>query len=201
MAEALAELGDRRAFVVHGHDGLDEVSTTGPTDVWEVTPAGVQKHLWTPADFGVKRATLQDLAGGDPTANARIIERILAGQAGAPRDIVLVNAAAGLIAANLADSLAPACARPWPWPREPLIPARPLPSSSSSENSSRFREPLFRHPARIWMSEEGRRLTQPPAAPARVGELLGPVAQRAVSYRRCRAYACSIGGPRKPSRC
>jgi len=106
MAEALAGLGTTRAFVVHGRDGLDEISTTGPTDVWEVTPAGVEKHLWTPADFGVKRATLTDLAGGDPPANARIIEQILAGQAGAPRDIVLVNAAAGLIAANLADSLA-----------------------------------------------------------------------------------------------
>ncbi len=106
MAEALAGLGAIRAFVVHGYDGLDEVSTTGPTDVWEVTPAGVQKHLWTPADFGVKRATMQDLAGGDPGSNARIIERILAGQAGPPRDIVLVNAAAGLIAANLADDLA-----------------------------------------------------------------------------------------------
>jgi anthranilate phosphoribosyltransferase len=105
MAEALAGLGAVRAFVVHGHDGLDEVSTTGPTDVWEVTPAGVEKHRWTPADFGMKHAALKDLAGGDPAANARIIEQVLTGRPGAPRDIVIVNAAAGLLAADLADSL------------------------------------------------------------------------------------------------
>ena len=115
MAEALAGLGTLHAFVVYGHDGLDEVSTTGPTDVWEVTPAGVVKHLWTPADFGVAHASLRDLAGGDPACNARIIEQVLAGRPGAPRDIVLVNAAAGLIltkpAADLADSLRSAFAQ------------------------------------------------------------------------------------------
>jgi anthranilate phosphoribosyltransferase len=105
LAEALASLGVLRAFVVHGHDGLDEVSTTGPTDVWEVTPAGIEQHLWTPADFGVRRATLGELAGGDPAANARMIKQILAGQAGAPRDIVLVNAAAGLVAAGIAGDV------------------------------------------------------------------------------------------------
>jgi anthranilate phosphoribosyltransferase len=106
MAEALATLGTLHAFIVHGHDGLDEVSTTGPTDVWKVTRAGVERHLWTPADFGVHRATLDDLAGGDPVFNARLIEQILAGRKGAPRDIVLVNAAAGLIAAGMPGILA-----------------------------------------------------------------------------------------------
>ncbi len=72
MAEALTSLGTLHAFVVHGHDGLDEVSTTGPTDVWEVTSAGVKQHLWTPEDFGVPRAALKDLAGGDPASNARL---------------------------------------------------------------------------------------------------------------------------------
>jgi anthranilate phosphoribosyltransferase len=110
MAEALAALGTLRAFVVHGHDGLDEVSTTGPTDVWEVTPAGIERHLWTPADFGVKRASLEDLAGGDPGSNARIIEQVLGGRPGPPRDIVVVNAAAGIIAAGLAIDLRPAAA-------------------------------------------------------------------------------------------
>jgi anthranilate phosphoribosyltransferase len=110
MADALAALGTQRSVVVHGHDGLDEVSTTGPTDVWEVTPSGVEKHLWTPADFGVPRATLKDLAGGDPELNARLIERLLAGQAGPPRDIVIVNAAAGLVAAGLAENLREAAA-------------------------------------------------------------------------------------------
>jgi anthranilate phosphoribosyltransferase len=114
IAEALAALETNHAFVVHGHDGLDEVSTTGATDVWEVTPSGIERLLWTPADFGVRRATLAELAGGDPACNARMIEQILAGrpseQAGAPRDIVIVNAAAGLMAANLADSLPAAVA-------------------------------------------------------------------------------------------
>jgi anthranilate phosphoribosyltransferase len=110
LAEALTSLGTIRAFVVHGHDGLDEVSTTAPTDVWEVTPGGIERHLWTPADFGVKRANLHELAGGDPSPNARMIEQVLAGQPGAPRDIVLVNAAAGLVAANLADNLRSAVA-------------------------------------------------------------------------------------------
>ena len=110
MAEALAALGTVRTFVVHGHDGLDEISTTGPTDVWEVTPAGVEKHLWIPADFGIRRASLNDLAGGDPACNARIIEQVLGGHPGAPRDIVLVNAAAGLLAAGLTDSLRSAVA-------------------------------------------------------------------------------------------
>lgn len=102
MAEALASLGTLHAFVVHGHDGLDEVSTTGSTDVWKVTSEGVKQHLWTPEDFGVPRATLKDLAGGDPATNAHVIEQILAGRPGAPRDIVIANAAAGLIAAGMA---------------------------------------------------------------------------------------------------
>ena len=105
MAEALDALGTLHSFVVHGHDGLDEVSTTGPTDVWEVTPTGVEQHLWNPADFGFETATLSDLAGGDPSCNARIIEQIVGGKTGPPRDIVIVNAAAGLVAASLADSL------------------------------------------------------------------------------------------------
>ena len=105
MAEALAELGTEGAFVVHGHDGLDEVSTTGPTEVWQVTAGKVAKHLWTPADFGVRKVSLESLAGGDSFDNAKIILEILAGHTGPPRDIVLVNAAAGLLAAGLVDSL------------------------------------------------------------------------------------------------
>jgi anthranilate phosphoribosyltransferase len=109
LAEALADLETIHAFVVHGHvgphQGMDEISTLGPTDVWEVTPAGVKQHVWNPDDFGVRTATLKELAGGDPSDNARIIEQILSGHVGAPRDIVIVNAAAGLVAAGLADDL------------------------------------------------------------------------------------------------
>jgi anthranilate phosphoribosyltransferase len=105
MADALAELGTTHSFVVHGHDGLDEISTTSPTDVWEVTPSAVQRHVWTPVDFGVPRASLADLAGSDPARNAQIALEILSGKEGAPRDIAVANAAAGLVAAGIAPSL------------------------------------------------------------------------------------------------
>ena len=102
MAEALAEIGTGHAFVVHGDDGLDEVSTTSPTEVYEVWTGRVEKRVWTPADFGVRTASLDDLAGGDAARNAQIAREILAGATGPARDIVLVNAAAGLLAAGLA---------------------------------------------------------------------------------------------------
>jgi anthranilate phosphoribosyltransferase len=105
MAEALSELGTGHAFVVHGHDGLDEITTTAPTDVFEVWTGRIQKHLWTPRDFGVRRASLNALKGGDPACNARIAREILSGSPGPARDIVLVNSAAGLVAAGLAPDL------------------------------------------------------------------------------------------------
>lgn len=110
MAGALTELDVRRAFVVHGFDGLDEVSTTGPTMVFEVRDGRVEKHVWTPADFGVPRAALAALEGGDPARNCAIARAVLAGEQGPPRDIVLVNAAAGLVAAGLAPGLRDAVA-------------------------------------------------------------------------------------------
>jgi anthranilate phosphoribosyltransferase len=105
MAEALAALGTEHSFVVHGHDGLDEITTTGPTDGYEVWTGRVVKHLWMPADFGVKRAVGEDLLGGDAARNAQIVREILNGAAGAKRDIVLVNAAAGMVACGLAADL------------------------------------------------------------------------------------------------
>lgn len=105
MAGALAELGTTRSFVVHGHGGLDEISSTGPTHVWEVTATRVVEFQWTPADFGLTPDSIGQLAGGDPAHNARIIRAILAGQHGAPRNIVLANAAAGLVLAGLAPDL------------------------------------------------------------------------------------------------
>ncbi len=105
MAEALAALGTGHSFIVHGHDGLDEITTTGPTDVYEVWTGRVVKHLWTPSDFGLERALSEDLSGGDAAQNAEIARDILAGASGPKRDIVLVNAAAGLFAAGLAKDL------------------------------------------------------------------------------------------------
>ncbi len=105
MADALAELGTGRSFIVHGHDGLDEITTTTTTDVYEVTAKGVLKHVWKPSDFGVQTSQPASLKGGDSPCNAQIILEILRGDFGPCRDIVLVNAAAGLLAAGLAKDL------------------------------------------------------------------------------------------------
>jgi len=105
MAQALAGLKPERAFVVHGSDGLDEVTTTGSTTVFEVTVDGVRRFEWNPSDFGVDQARSADLSGGDRTKNCAIATEILQGQRGAQRDIVLVNAAAALLAAGAAPDL------------------------------------------------------------------------------------------------
>jgi anthranilate phosphoribosyltransferase len=106
MAEALARLGTTRSFVVHGHDGLDEITTTAATDVYEVTAQGVvDKHVWKPGDFGVHMAHLDSLKGGDSHCNAQIMLEILHGKPGPCRDIVMVNSAAGLFAAGIVADL------------------------------------------------------------------------------------------------
>ena len=106
MAEALAELGTGHSYVVHGvlagGGGLDEVSTTGSTEVYEVWTGRVEKSVWMPEDFGVAKVSLDALAGGDAAENAKITMELLGGMSGPKRDIVLVNAAAGLLAAGLA---------------------------------------------------------------------------------------------------
>jgi anthranilate phosphoribosyltransferase len=103
IAEALAELGTGHSYVVHG-GGLDEVSTASSTDVYEVWTGRVEKSVWMPEDFGVPRASLDALAGGDAADNARITRDILDGMKGPRRDIVMVNAAVGLLAAGLAST-------------------------------------------------------------------------------------------------
>jgi anthranilate phosphoribosyltransferase len=111
MANALGRLGCERAFVVHGSDGLDEVTTTGPTAVFEVTTGGVQRFSWRPGDFSVEQARMSDLAGGDRALNRQIAIAVLEGEHGARRDIVLVNAAAALVAAGVAEDLGAAMRR------------------------------------------------------------------------------------------
>src|SRR6266404_4550940 len=95
IALALRELGSKRAFVVHGDDGLDEITTTTTTFVAEVTSDGVKTYRVSPGDFGVTPAAKQDLAGSDSAEdNAAIVRQVLDGERGPRRDIVLVNAAA-----------------------------------------------------------------------------------------------------------
>ena len=103
MARAVAELGAERAFVVHGAGGLDEISLAGETMVAEVRGGSVRRYTVTPEEFGVARAPLEALRGGDAAENAALIRRILAGEPGVPRDIVVVNAAAALVAAGVAE--------------------------------------------------------------------------------------------------
>ena len=105
MAAAMAGLGPERAFIVHGSDGLDEVTTTASTLVFEVTGSRVRSFTWTPADFGIPLAASEALRGGDRACNAAIATAILQGQPGAHRDIVLVNSAAALLAAGAAPDL------------------------------------------------------------------------------------------------
>lgn len=106
MAKTLACLGLQRGFVVHGSDGLDEVTTTGPTHVLEINKGAIADHELTPEDFGVARTTLAHLRGGDKKANACMIQAVLAGEAGPRRDIVLVNASMALVAAGKVRTLA-----------------------------------------------------------------------------------------------
>ena len=102
MAATLAELGVQHAFVVHGAGGLDEISLAGETIVAEVRSGKVRKFNVTPEEFGLKSAPLDAIRGGTAVENAALIRKILEGVAGAPRDIVMVNAAAALVAAGLA---------------------------------------------------------------------------------------------------
>ena len=110
LAEALSMLGLRRALVVHGSDGLDEITITGPTRIAEVREGQVRTYEVTPEEFGVVRAPIEAIAGGDAAANAAIIREVLGGQRSAARDVVLLNAAAALVAAGKADRLQDAMA-------------------------------------------------------------------------------------------
>ena len=105
LAEALSLLGVRRALVVHGADGLDEITITGPTRIAEVRNGQVRSYELTPEDVGLTRALLEDIAGGDAVENARIIRDVLSGRKSACRDVVLLNAAAALIAGGKTDRL------------------------------------------------------------------------------------------------
>jgi anthranilate phosphoribosyltransferase len=105
LAHVLAELGTVRAFVVHGADGLDEISNTGESRVSEVREGMVRSYTLRPEDFGLARAAIGELRGGDREENARIIRAILDGGAGPRRDIVLMNAAAALVAGGRARDL------------------------------------------------------------------------------------------------
>ena len=105
LAEALSMLGLRRALVVHGSDGLDEITITASTRIAEVRDGQVHSYEVTPEEFGLQRATLEEISGGDAARNATLIREVLSGKKSARRDIVLLNAAAALVASGRADHL------------------------------------------------------------------------------------------------
>jgi anthranilate phosphoribosyltransferase len=104
IAGALAKLGLRHGFVVHGSDGLDEITTTGPTLAFEIRDGRVERRTLEPADFAVPMASPADLKGGDKARNLEIASAVLAGARGPHRDIVIANAAAALVAAGLVET-------------------------------------------------------------------------------------------------
>ncbi len=105
MAQVLLELGAERAFVVHGQDGMDEISICAPTQVSEVDGGSVRTYTLAPEDVGIRRAPIDALRGGTPEENAAICVAILQGEQGPRRDIVLLNAGAGLVAAGVAETV------------------------------------------------------------------------------------------------
>ncbi len=105
FSEALTLLGAYRVVVVHGSDGLDEVTLGGPTYVTEVAGAEIREFEWNPADFGLCVRRGEELAAEGPEASAAIIRGVLDGRGGAPRDIVVMNAAAALWTARRVESL------------------------------------------------------------------------------------------------
>jgi anthranilate phosphoribosyltransferase len=130
IATALVSLGGEHAFVVHGFEGLDEVSTGGPTLVYEIMRGDLRKHVWTPKDFGIPQASLYELEGGSRERNAEIARAVLGREHGAQRDIVVVNAAVALIAAGRTEDLRAAV----------RIAAESIDSGAASDALDRLRE-------------------------------------------------------------
>ncbi|MDR0320662.1 MAG: anthranilate phosphoribosyltransferase [Treponema sp.] len=93
LASVLSNLGVKRAMVVHGHDGLDEITLTGTSTICEVAEGKLNSYFITPEQFGLTRCQLSDLTGGDPKENAEIAKRILSGEKGPKRDTVVLNSA------------------------------------------------------------------------------------------------------------
>lgn len=105
MAQALNRLGSRRALVVHGNDGLDEITIADSTRIWELNDGKVSEYDTSPGELGLSRAPLSQIQAPDAESSARIIHKVLGGEEGAARDVVLLNSAAALLAGGLADTL------------------------------------------------------------------------------------------------
>ena len=105
LAGVLRELGSERALVVHGSDGLDEITLTGPTQVSELRDGQISTRQIHPEDFGLQVVSAEALKGGDADYNARILREVLDGREGPQRDVVLLNAAAAMVVGGLAEDI------------------------------------------------------------------------------------------------
>ncbi len=108
MINVLYRLGSQYSFVFYGDDGLDEITTTGPSNILRLKDGEITRAEFTPEDFGVPRARLDDLKGGDAAENAAIVRAVLSGEKGPHRDIAIVNAAPAIVVAELADGFSDA---------------------------------------------------------------------------------------------
>jgi anthranilate phosphoribosyltransferase len=106
MAGVLQTLGSERAFVVHGHDGLDEITLTGPSRVTQLLDGAITTYEVSPQDFGMDCVDAQILAGGDAAENASILTAVLEGEVGPRADVVALNAAAAIVAGGMVEDLA-----------------------------------------------------------------------------------------------
>lgn len=106
MLQVLRSLGSERVLIFRGLDGLDELSTTGPSRLWELVDGEVRESVVDPLDLGIPRAEAPALAGGDAEQNAKVVREVLEGRPGPVRDVVILNAAGGIVAAGLAGDLA-----------------------------------------------------------------------------------------------
>ena len=104
-ARVLAELGQRRSFVVHGTDGMDEVTLSAPTIVWDVREGEMRRYLFDPRSVGFECASSQEIKGGDAATNARILKEVLSGKRGFTRDAVLLNAGFAIVAGGKAEDV------------------------------------------------------------------------------------------------
>lgn len=105
IAEVLSKLGLNRALIVHGDDGLDEITITTTTSIYEVTLGEIKNYKLDPTSYGIKKASLNDIGGGNPKENSKIILDILKGKRSSKRDIVVLNSAAALYVGEIVDSI------------------------------------------------------------------------------------------------
>jgi anthranilate phosphoribosyltransferase len=105
MVATLSRLGSERVIAFHGAGGIDELSTSGPSDVVELKDGDVSRWTIDPAGLGIAPSSIDDLAGGDAAENAAMVRRLLEGEPGPHRDVVVLNSAAGLVAAGLAEGM------------------------------------------------------------------------------------------------